>query len=435
MSASPFTKVSFLGLPSVLLPPAYRIPFNKNATMTPPIRKIINDPVYGFITIDHPLILQIISHPYYQRLRNIHQMAFAHLVYPGAVHSRLHHSLGAFHLMCNALSELKNKGIDITPEEELGAKIAILLHDIGHGPYSHALEHELITGVDHEAISLLIIKKLNEELNNQLKTAIDIFTDKHPKPFLHQLVTGQLDVDRMDYLNRDSFFTGVAEGVIGYDRIIKMLCVKNDELVVEEKAIYSIEKFLVSRRLMYWQVYLHKTVLGAEMMLVKIIRRAKELISKGAALKTATASLDFFLNSPGISIEKNLDVFCRLDDYDIMATIKNWCDHPDKILSLLCRSLVDRRLFKVKLQAETFEQSLVSAKKEEMVKKLQLSNDEADYFVFTGQASSTTYNTKDERITILFKDGSVKDISQVDNALINPQLAIPVKKHYFCYYR
>src|SRR5882762_6141014 len=235
--------------------------------MSAVVRKIINDPVYGFITIDHPLILDIISHPVYQRLRNIHQMAFAHLVYPGAVHSRLHHSLGAYHLMCIALAELKGKGIAISPSEELGAKIAILLHDIGHGPFSHALELELIKDVRHETISLLLMRQLNEECNGQLQTAIDIFTNHYPKPFLYQLVSGQLDVDRMDYLNRDSFFTGVAEGVIGYDRIIKMLAVHNNELVVEEKGIYSIEKFLISRRLMYWQVYLHKTVLAAEEML------------------------------------------------------------------------------------------------------------------------------------------------------------------------
>jgi uncharacterized protein len=229
-----------------------------------PVRKIINDPVYGFITIDHPLILDIISHPVYQRLRNINQMAFAHLVYPGAVHSRLHHSLGAYHLMCMALAELKGKGIEITAPEELGAKVAILLHDIGHGPFSHALEHELVKDMHHESISILLMQKLNDEFNGQLQTALDIFTDKHPKRFLHQLVSGQLDVDRMDYLNRDSFFTGVAEGVIGYDRIIKMLTVKDGELMVEEKAIYSIEKFLVSRRLMYSQVYLHKTVLSTK---------------------------------------------------------------------------------------------------------------------------------------------------------------------------
>ena len=402
-----------------------------------PVRKIINDPVYGFITIDHPLILQIISHPWYQRLRNIHQMAFAHLVYPGAVHSRLHHSLGAYHLMSMALFELKSKGIDITPEEELGAKIAILLHDIGHGPYSHALEQELITDVHHETISLLLIKKLDEELNGQLQTAIAIFTNKHPKPFLHQLVSGQLDVDRMDYLNRDSFFTGVAEGVIGYDRIIKMLAVKEGQLMVEEKAIYSIEKFLVSRRLMYWQVYLHKTVLGAEMMLVKIIRRAKELIGRGEKVNAVSAALDFFLHQTDgrVSIANHLDTFCQLDDHDVMATIKNWCFHPDKILSTLCRSLIDRRLFKVKLQADPFDKQLETAKKKEAMTRFGISDSDAGYFVFTGDAINTTYNPLDEKINILFKDGSVKDISKVDNALIHPQLASPVKKYYICYIR
>lgn len=402
-----------------------------------PVRKIINDPVYGFITIDHPLILQIISHPWYQRLRNIHQMAFAHLVYPGAVHSRLHHSLGAYHLMSMALFELKSKGIIITPEEELGAKIAILLHDMGHGPYSHALEQELITDVQHETISLLLIKKLDEEFNGQLQTAIAIFTNQYPKPFLHQLVSGQLDVDRMDYLNRDSFFTGVAEGVIGYDRIIKMLAVKEGQLMVEEKAIYSIEKFLVSRRLMYWQVYLHKTVLGAEMMLVKIIRRAKELIGKGEKVNAVSAALDFFLQQTDgkVSITGHLDTFCQLDDHDVMATIKNWCFHPDKILSTLCRSLIDRRLFKVKLQADPFDPQLETAKKKEIMTRFGISDTEAGYFVFTGDAINTTYNPLDEKINILFKDGTVKDISKVDNALIHPQLASPVKKYYICYIR
>jgi HD superfamily phosphohydrolase len=401
------------------------------------VRKIINDPVYGFITIDHPLILQIISHPYYQRLRNIHQMAFAHLVYPGAVHSRLHHSLGAYHLMCNALGELKGKGVEITAEEELGAKIAILLHDIGHGPFSHALENELIVDAHHEAISLLIIKKLNEESGGQLQTAIDIFTNKHPKNFLYQLVSGQLDVDRMDYLNRDSFFTGVAEGVIGYDRIIKMLTVKDGNLVVEEKAIYSIEKFLVSRRLMYWQVYLHKTVLAAEMLLVKIIHRAKELINKGIKLTAASDAFDFFLHQPGktSAIENNLDTFCRLDDHDVMATIKNWCSHPDKILATLCRSLTDRRLYKVKLQSEPVDPDLVNTKTKEAIGKLGITNDEVDYFVFTGTTSNTTYNPEDERINILFKDGTIKDISMVDNALIQHNLSSTVKKYYICYYR
>lgn len=403
----------------------------------PTSRKIINDPVYGFITIDHPLILDIIAHPYYQRLRRIYQMAFAHLVYPGAVHSRLHHSLGAYHLMCNALSELKSKGVEITNEEELGAKIAILLHDIGHGPYSHTLEKELISDVHHEDISLLIMKVLNKEFNGRLQTAIDIFTNKHPKKFLYQLIAGQVDVDRMDYLIRDSFFTGVSEGVIGYDRIIKMLCVHEGQLMVEEKAIYSIEKFLVSRRLMYWQVYLHKTVLSAEMMLVNIIRRAKELISKGIKTQAATTALDYFLQNPSTDhkTEEHLDIFCSLDDFDVMATVKNWMDHSDNILSTLCKGLVDRKLYKVKLQLESFDTSLVNAKKKELMQRFNISNKEADYFVFTGEAVNTTYDPQDEKINIIFKDGSVRDISKVDNALIHQQIASPVKKQYFCYLR
>ncbi|MBL7743672.1 MAG: HD domain-containing protein [Chitinophagaceae bacterium] len=402
-----------------------------------PVRKIINDPVYGFITIDHPLILQIISHPWYQRLRNIHQMAFAHLVYPGAMHSRLHHSLGAYHLMSNAISELKSKGVEVTTEEELGAKIAILLHDVGHGPFSHALENELIPGVHHEAISLLIIRKMNEEFSGRLQTAIDIFTNNYPKRFLHQLVSGQLDVDRMDYLNRDSFFTGVAEGVIGYDRIIKMLTVKDGDLMVEEKAVYSIEKFLVSRRLMYWQVYLHKTVLAAEMMLVKIIRRAKELIAKEEKLVAASDAFNFFLHqmNGNTAMEQHLDTFCRLDDHDVMTTIKNWSLYPDKILASLCRSLVERRLYKVKLQASEIENGLLKEKIKEAIEKLGISEKEAGYFAFTGIASNTTYNPADERINILFKDGTIKDISQVDNALIQQNLSSTIKKYYICYLR
>jgi len=400
-------------------------------------RKIINDPVYGFITIDQPLILDIIAHSYYQRLRRIYQMAFAHLVYPGAVHSRLHHSLGAYHLMCNALYDLKSKGVEITPDEELGAKVAILLHDIGHGPYSHTLERELINDVHHEALSILIMKVLNKEFNGQLQTAIDIFTNNYPKKFLYQLIAGQVDVDRMDYLTRDSFFTGVSEGVIGYDRIIKMLTVHNGQLMVEEKAIYSIEKFLVSRRLMYWQVYLHKTVLSAEMMLVKIIQRAKELIARGIKTEAATLALNYFLQNPSVNhkTDEHLDTFCSLDDFDVMATVKKWMDHPDKILSTLCKGLVDRKLYKVKLQANTFDDSFVNEKKKELMKRFSISNEEADYFVFTGEAMNTTYNPEDERINILFKDGSVKDISKVDNALIHQHLSSPVKKQYICFLR
>jgi HD superfamily phosphohydrolase len=398
-------------------------------------RKIINDPVHGFITIDQPLILQLISHPWYQRLRNIHQMAFAHLVYPGAKHSRLHHSLGAYHLMCIALNELKSKDTEITKEEELGAKIAILLHDIGHGPYSHALEFELLKDIHHEQISLMIMHKLNEEFDGQLQTAIDIFTNKHPKKFLNQLISGQFDVDRMDYLTRDSFFTGVAEGVIGYDRILKMLVIKDGNLMIEEKAIYSIEKFLVSRRLMYWQVYLHKTVLASENMLQKIIHRSKELIENGIQVQAASDDLDFFLHQTTvINFEQHLDKFCRLDDIDVMATIKNWCKHPDKILSTLCRFIVERNLLKVKLQSEPIDEEFFEEKRKEAVTKLGLTNEETSYFVFTGEVVNTTYSLGDEKINILFKDGTIKDISQVDNALIHHHLSA-VKKYYICYLR
>jgi HD superfamily phosphohydrolase len=398
-------------------------------------RKIINDPVYGFITLDHPLLLDIVAHPWYQRLRRIHQMAFAHLVYPGAVHTRLHHSLGAYHLMCSALSELRRKGIQIDPEEELGARIAILLHDIGHGPFSHALENVLIRGAHHEEISISIMHALNREFGGQLETAIRIFTHQHPRCFLHQLVSGQLDMDRMDYLTRDSFFTGVSEGVIGYDRILKMLAVYNGELMVEEKAIYSIEKFLVSRRLMYWQVYLHKTVLSAEKMLVKILERAKELILRGVPVMSSSPVLGFFLEDGGVRIpvEQHLDKFCLLDDFDVMGTIKNWMFHPDKVLSLLCRCLIDRRLLKARLQATPFDEKIVQELKGSVGRKYALSPEETDYFVFTGQAINTTYNPLDEKINILFRDGSVKDISEVDNALIQQTLASAVKKFYICH--
>ncbi len=403
----------------------------------PQARKIINDPVYGFITIDHPLLLQLISHPYYQRLRNIHQMAFAHLVYPGAVHSRLHHSLGAYHLMCMALTELKGKGIAITAEEELGAKVAILLHDVGHGPFSHALEQELVKDAHHESISLVIMQRLNQELDGQLQTAIAIFTNQHSKKFLHQLVSGQLDVDRMDYLNRDSFFTGVAEGVIGYDRIIKMLTVKDGNLVVEEKAIYSIEKFLLSRRIMYWQVYLHKTVVAAEKMLIMVMKRAKELIAGGVQVAAATAPFHTLLQAAFTdrSIESLLDDFCQMDDHDVMATVKNWCHHPDKVLSELCKAIIHRKIMHIKLQTAPIAVEFSQQKKKEIAAVMQVDEKEADYFVFGGEASNMLYNINNESINILYKDGRLKDISQVDNAIINIELSEPVKKYYLCLLR
>jgi HD superfamily phosphohydrolase len=400
-------------------------------------RKIINDPVYGFITLDHPLLLDIVAHPYYQRLRRIHQMAFAHLVYPGAVHTRLHHSLGAYHLMCNALDELRRKGIHITADEELAAKIAILLHDIGHGPFSHALENVLIRDLRHEEISILIMQVLNQEFGGRLEMAIRIFTNDYPKRYLHQLVSGQLDTDRMDYLTRDSFFTGVSEGVIGYDRILKMLDVHDGDLVVEEKAIYSIEKFLVSRRLMYWQVYLHKTVLCAEKMLVHIMERAKELVAKGLPINSCSSILDGFLGDGDsrMLIHQNLDKFCLLDDYDVTTTIKQWMFHPDKVLSLLCRCLIHRKLLKVRLQATPFDEAYVTALREQICRQESITPEEARYLVFTGQTVNTTYDPTEEMINILFKNGEVRDISHVDNALIQQTLASPVKKFYICYLR
>ena len=390
-------------------------------------RKIINDPVYGFITIDDELIFKIIAHPYYQRLRRIHQMAMALLVYPGAVHTRLHHSLGAYHLMRIALYELKNKGVAISPEEDQAAKIAILLHDIGHGPFSHALENVLIEGMHHETISLLLMKDLNKQFDGRLQMAIDIFTNTYHKKFLHQLVSGQLDVDRMDYLTRDSFFSGVSEGVIGYDRILKMITVHNGELMVEEKAIYSIEKFLVSRRLMYWQVYLHKTVVCAEQMLKRIIRRAKYLRAP------AQLPLHQFINEPLNTV--TLEQFCSLDDCDVMAAIKNWCFHEDKILSFLSKGIINRALLKVKYFSEPVDEKMVEEKMNEAMQKMVLSREDAEWLVFTGEAAGSTYDFDEERINILFKDGSVKDISEVDNALINQNLSGQIKKYYFCYLR
>ncbi|MEO5648048.1 MAG: HD domain-containing protein [Chitinophagaceae bacterium] len=395
-----------------------------------PFRKIINDPVYGFITIDRELVHEVIAHPAYQRLRRIHQMALAQLVYPGAVHTRLHHSLGAYHLMGNALTELKGKGIQITEEESVAAKVAILLHDLGHGPYSHALEQTLIAGVNHEDISLLLMEKMNKEMGGKIQMAIDIFTNRYHKKFLHQLVSGQLDVDRMDYLTRDSFFTGVSEGVIGYDRILKMLTVHEGELMIEEKGIYSIEKFLVARRLMYWQVYLHKTVLCAEMMLVNIIRRAKKL-----NCHTSSDSLDHFLNrkSDDEPMDCCLEEFCKLDDYDVMFAIKEWAGHEDIVLSLLSTLLLNRKLLKVKYLTEPVSDDFIQDKRREICKVLSITEEESAYLVFKGTTQNSTYNTEDERINILFKDGSVKDISQVDHALIQQTLSGTVKKFYICY--
>lgn len=401
--------------------------------------KIINDPVYGFIRFTEPELLSVIAHPWFQRLRRIRQMGMAHLVYPGAMHTRFHHSLGACHLMGNALEVLRQKGFSFSEEECLAARLAILLHDVGHGPLSHALEHVLVSGMQHETISRLIIQKLSEQMDGALGKALAVFEHSYPKKWMHQLVSSQLDMDRLDYLNRDSFFTGVSEGVIGYDRIIQMLAVADGQLVVEEKAVHSVEKFIISRRLMYWQVYLHKTVLGAEQLIINILKRAKELAQQGIPL-FATPALSHFLYREVTEADffedpLHLTRFCQLDDADIITSIKVWQDAVDPTLSLLCRMLTNRRLYKTILSNQLPE-GLFAGKQAEVRTALpQIPEAQLHYFVFEGHTSSNTYSVSDEQICILRKDGSVIDISEVENPLVTQALARPVVKNYICYFQ
>lgn len=397
--------------------------------------KIVNDPVYGFIRFPEQELMQVIDHPWFQRLRNIKQMGLAQLVYPGAVHTRLAHSLGACHLMGKALDELKAKGITHDKDEYLAARFAALLHDIGHGPFSHSLEHTLVN-VPHETLSKLIMHKLDGEFNGLLQKAIQVFDHSYPRRYLHQLVSSQMDVDRMDYLNRDSFYTGVSEGVIGYDRILQMLTVRDNELMVEEKGVYSVEKFIIARRLMYWQVYLHKTVLGAEMLLINILKRAKELAAQGKDL-FATPALKYFLYKDLTEKDfyddpSHLEKYCQLDDSDVLASIKVWQTNEDKVLSILCKMLVLRKLYKVSLSSESLASNL-GQKKEIAKQKLGLTDEEVGYFVFTGEASNSTYNIDDELIKIDTKGGIIKNITEIDDSLVNQTLARAVHKNYICY--
>jgi HD superfamily phosphohydrolase len=398
--------------------------------------KIINDPVYGFLRFPEPEVMQVIAHPWFQRLRHIKQMGMAHLVYPGAVHTRMHHSLGACHLMNEALDVLKSKGVHFTAGECVGARLAILLHDVGHGPFSHALEHSLVTGISHEQVSKLIMERINKQTGGMLETAIQIFDHAYPRRYLHQLVSSQLDMDRMDYLNRDSFFTGVSEGVIGYDRILQMLTVMGDELMVEQKAVHSVEKFIVARRLMYWQVYLHKTVLGAEMLIVNILKRARELAQAGAKLFGTPALQHFLYNDiSGEAFEAepvHLEAFCSLDDADITSAIKVWQTQSDKVLARLCQMLVERRLYKVQLSAGPLDEPLAKAR-EEARGLTGFDDDDLQYFAFGGTTMNSTYNISDESIRIAMKDGSVCDISEVEDPLVSQALARPVLKNYICY--
>lgn len=398
--------------------------------------KIINDPVYGFIRFPEPELMQIIDHKWFQRLRYIRQMGMAHLVYPGAVHTRFHHSLGASHLAGNALSELRIKGVDISDNEYTAARIAILMHDIGHGPFSHALEHSLVDNISHEQISSLIMEKINEEFDGLLDNAIHIFDQSYPKKYLHQLISSQLDVDRMDYLNRDSFYTGVSEGVIGYDRILQMLTVRNNNLMVEEKGVHSVEKFIIARRLMYWQVYLHKTVLSAELLIINILKRAKELARMGENLFCTPDLAHFLYNKISFfdfkDNKEHLEQFCLLDDIDISSAIKVWCSNKDITLSTLCKMIMERRLYKVQLST-SLNENLLAEKKIAIQEKYGFDEDTLKYFVFSGITTNHTYDVNDERIQIAMKDGTVKDISEIDNPIVNKALAMPVQKSYICY--
>lgn len=400
-------------------------------------KKIINDPVYGFITIPSDLVYDLIQHPYVQRLRYIKQLGMTHLVYPGALHTRFHHALGAMHLMGLALETIKSKGQAISYQEEEAVTIAILLHDIGHGPFSHALEHTIVDGVSHEHISTLLMDNLNREFDGKLGLALEIFNNRYHKKFLYQLVSGQLDLDRMDYLNRDSFFTGVSEGVISFDRIIKMLDVVDDQLVVEEKGIYSIEKFLIARRLMYWQVYLHKTVIAAEQMLVKILERAKELSGEGRNLFASPCFSYFLKNS--ISKEefkndpRNIERFTKLDDNDIFTSIKVWVNDEDLILSTLCSHLISRNLYQVEITNEPPLIEIINDLADKVTDEYEISDDDTSYFVFTDTIKNKAYSVGDGSIKIVMKDGSIQDIAKASDNSNLESLARTVQKHILCY--
>ena len=400
-------------------------------------RKVLNDPVHGFIKIPYDIIFDIIEHPYFQRLRRIKQLGLTDYVYPGALHTRFHHALGAFHLMQKAIFTLRQKDVEITLEEEQGALIAILLHDIGHAPFSHTLEYCLLDNVSHEYVSLLYMKKFNEIFSSKLYLAIEILQNKYHKKFLFQLISGQLDVDRLDYLTRDSFFTGVSEGVINYNRIIDMIAVKDNELVLEAKAIYSVEKFLISRRIMYWQVYLHKTVICAEEMMIQILLRAKELVADGINL-ACSESLSYFLKNKISKADfdkdsSNLEKYASMDDIDIMAAIKQWMNCEDRVLSFLCKSLINRKLFTIKMQNEPLDQAEIKTKLASLMQEHKLSKLEAEKLLIQNEMTIYLYNPKQNKINILFKDGSLKDFADATDQWNISALGHPVTKHYVCF--
>ncbi|EJF35411.1 HD domain protein [Capnocytophaga sp. oral taxon 335 str. F0486] len=396
--------------------------------------KIINDPIYGFIHIPSTLVFDIIEHPYFQRLRRINQMGLSYLVFPGAKHTRFEHVLGCVFLMQKTVEMLRFKGIQISEKEAEGLYIAILLHDIGHGPFSHAMEHSIVEGISHEEISLLFMQELNKVFNGKLDTAIAIFQGTYPRKFMHQLISGQLDMDRADYLKRDSFYTGVAEGNINSERLISMLNVRNDELVVEEKGLYSVEKFLIARRLMYWQVYLHKTSVVAEQILIRLLNRAKELVKQGQELTMSTALAFFVKNkiSKDNFSQEVLEMFARLDDTDIISAMKEWQFHPDVVLSKLSKMLLNRDLLKIKVRLNDFE--------EQKIKRLQklsiakgVGEKDMKYFVFTGVMTNRAYNPGKEIIKILTKNGRVVDLTKTSEAINLEPLSQVTERYYICY--
>ncbi|MBP6385851.1 MAG: HD domain-containing protein [Pseudarcicella sp.] len=400
-------------------------------------KKIINDPIYGFINITSELIFDLIAHPYFQRLRRIKQLGIAEYVYPGAHHTRFHHALGAMHLMQEAISTLRSKGHLITDEEDEAAQIAILLHDIGHGPFSHLLESILLDGVHHEQLSLLIMQELNHCFDQKITLAIAMFEDKYERPFFHQLISSQLDVDRMDYLNRDSFFTGVKEGFIGADRIIKMINVVDNQLVVEEKGIYSVENFLTARRLMYWQVYLHKTAISAESMLIIVLKRAKELIQNGEIVYASDSLLNFLSNKINyqtfVGNKNYLKDFTSIDDNDIWYCVKNWVNHSDKILSSLSKMLLERKLFKILISDKPFDDETITKIKNELIENYKLSNQELSYFIHLGTTSNEAYVSGKKNINILSKNNKIQDIADASDLSNIKALTNIVKKYYVCW--
>ncbi len=399
--------------------------------------KIINDPIYGFVKLDKDIITDLIDHPYFQRLRKISQLGLSYLVYPGAHHTRFHHAIGCMHLMNRAINQIQNKGHEITEDEAVGLKIAILLHDIGHGPFSHALEHSIASNITHENISLLFMERLNHQFNGKLSLAIAIFKNKHPKQFLHQLVSSQLDMDRLDYLKRDSFFSGVTEGNIGTERIINMLDVVDDKLVVEEKGIYSVEKFLIARRLMYWQVYLHKTVVSAENMLIKVLQRAKELLNDGKEVYLNHYLGEFLKNNYTIKdFKKNkklLNDFAELDDFDIYSSLKYWKNNTDFVLSSLSKMILNRKLLKIKVQNSPYTLYEIDREIDKVKKHYNITKKEAKYFVFSDKVSNSTYNIEKANINILMKNGDIIDITSASDQFNIHALKKTISKYFLCY--